>query len=63
MALFEDAPPAPKTPHRLGEDLAAISIDELKLRVELLQAEIARIEQAISHKENSKVSAAAFFKR
>ncbi len=61
----EDDPFAPvrKPPeHVLGQPLDDLSIEELKLRIEALKAEISRLEDAQRAKSASQVSAAAFFK-
>jgi len=52
-----------KKAHELGEDLALLSVGELRERVEALQAEIVRLEAAIRSKEASKSAADTFFKR
>jgi uncharacterized small protein (DUF1192 family) len=54
--------PKPKHEHVLGENLEAISLDELQLRVTLLAREIERIEAEISRKKLSRSAADAFFK-
>jgi uncharacterized small protein (DUF1192 family) len=54
--------PKSKHEHVLGENLEAVSLDELRLRVNLLQNEIARIEAEIKRKQASKHAADAFFK-
>ena len=58
----EDAP-RKKLRHEIGEDLSTLSLDELGDRIVLLEAEIARIEEAISTKKASAHVAASFFKR
>lgn len=62
MSLFDDVPKEKPVPHRLGEDLATLSIDELEARIELLQAEIVRLRTAIEGKTASRQAASAFFK-
>jgi uncharacterized small protein (DUF1192 family) len=54
--------PKPKHEHVLGENLEAISLDELNLRVKLLAREIERIEVEIARKQASRSAADAFFK-
>lgn len=61
--MDEEALRPKKKVHELGEDLALLSVGELRERVEALQAEIARLETAISSKEASKSAADTFFKR
>lgn len=45
------------------DDLSILSIDELRLRITSLQAEIARCESAIASKQDSMAAAEAFFKK
>jgi uncharacterized small protein (DUF1192 family) len=54
--------PKPKHEHVLGENLEAISLDELNLRVKVLTREIERIEAEIIRKQASRTAADAFFK-
>jgi uncharacterized small protein (DUF1192 family) len=54
--------PKPKHEHLLGENLEAISLDELQARVILLHNEIQRIEVEIKRKQVSRSAADAFFK-
>ena len=54
----------PVTPtHLIGEDLAALSVEELQLRISLLESEIIRLQQAINTKTASRLAADQFFKR
>jgi uncharacterized small protein (DUF1192 family) len=66
MARSDDevfgAPPKKKTFHEIGENLDTFSANELGERIELLQAEIARLENARTAKEASRAAAASFFK-
>jgi uncharacterized small protein (DUF1192 family) len=57
-----DELPKPKHEHVLGENLEAISVDELKFRVAALEREISRIQAEISKKQASRDAASAFFK-
>lgn len=59
----EDLPRKKKTVHEIGEDLAALSLDELAARVEQLLAEIERLQEAAKAKRTSADVAASFFKR
>ena len=63
MPLIEDEPPKKKTVHEIGEDLSKLSLFELADRIEMLKAEIARLEQAVQTKKASADHAATFFKR
>ncbi len=49
--------------HELGQPLDALSVDELSERIELLRAEIARLEAARENKSASRAAADAFFRR
>ena len=63
MGLFDDAPVEKPQPHRVGEDLARLSIDELETRIALLEEEIVRLRRSIADKSASRHTAASFFKR
>ena len=64
MPLFDDEEPTrKKVAHAIGEDLSALSLEELDARVALLKAEIARIEAAAEAKKASAQVADSFFKR
>ena len=63
MAIFDEEKPKKKLAHELGEDLGKLSLDELAERVDLLKAEIARVEATAAAKQASADIAAAFFKR
>ncbi|PSC06957.1 DUF1192 domain-containing protein [Alsobacter soli] len=58
----DDLPQRKPAQHVLGQDLSAMSVDELDERVEQLQAEIARLQEARRAKMASRDAAAAFFK-
>ncbi len=62
MALEDDAPP----PRRRRLDplpLDSLGIDELRLYIEELRGEIARVEADIGRKNSHRSAADAFFKR
>lgn len=63
MALMEDDRPQRKPRHQLGQELAALSVDELKTRIGELQTEIARIEAEMKAKGATKSAAEALFSR
>lgn len=54
----------PKRPiaHEIGSDLSAVSLEELRGRVALLEAEIGRIREEERRKRASREAAGAFFK-
>jgi len=62
MALFDDVPVEKSAPHKLGEDLARLSIDELNDRIGLLEAEVQRLREEIRAKAASRDAASSFFK-
>ena len=62
MANEDDDRPRRKITHEIGQDLSLLSLGELGERVALLQAEIARLEQAMAGKRASKDAANSFFK-
>lgn len=57
-----DDRPRPTLAHAIGEDLSALSADELDARVALLRTEIARLEEDRARKERHRSAAAAAFK-
>lgn len=63
MAILDEELPRKKKAHEIGEDLSALSLDELDERIELLKGEIRRIEEAVESKRASATAADAFFKR
>jgi uncharacterized small protein (DUF1192 family) len=62
--MFDDEPAGRRkaVSHEVGADLSAISVDELRERIRLLQAEIDRLEAEITRKDASRNAAASFFK-
>ncbi|MCB1542948.1 MAG: DUF1192 domain-containing protein [Methylobacteriaceae bacterium] len=56
------AAPKKKPEHEIGQPLDTLSVGELSERIELLKAEIERLEAAKSAKAASAAAAAAFFK-
>ncbi len=54
--------PRPKHIHILGEILESISLEELQLRVSVLEQEILRIQTEMQRKRVSRSAADAFFK-
>jgi uncharacterized small protein (DUF1192 family) len=63
MAQLDEEAPRKKVAHELGEDLSKLSLNELAGRVELLKAEIERIEAVVAAKRASADVAASFFKK
>ena len=63
MAHYDEDQPRKPVAWTVGEDLSRLSIDELGERIEILKAEIDRIEEAIVAKRASLGAADSFFKR
>ncbi|WP_274630515.1 DUF1192 domain-containing protein [Arvimicrobium flavum] len=63
MALFDDEPKKPARAHEIGQDLALLSVAELRERIGLLQGEIDRLEAELAAKGASKSAAEALFRR
>jgi uncharacterized small protein (DUF1192 family) len=49
--------------HEIGQDLALLSLKDIDERIEVLQAEIARLEDVRSRKDATKAAADAFFRK
>lgn len=62
MAIFEDDKPKRKLAHELGQDLSLLSVGDLDERVELLRAEIMRLEADMVAKRAFKSAADSLFK-
>jgi uncharacterized small protein (DUF1192 family) len=64
MAMSDDDDrPKKKVAHEIGQDLSLLSVDELTARIELLRAEIERLEADIKSKQSKRSAAEQFFKR
>jgi uncharacterized small protein (DUF1192 family) len=61
--IDEDDRPKKKVVHEVGQDLALLSVNELKERTALLKEEIGRLEAEIARKESSRNVADRFFKQ
>lgn len=59
--IADEEPRKPKVDHQLGCELAAISADELRVRITLLETEIGRIKAEIDRKEASRKAADSLF--
>jgi len=55
--------PKKKIVHEIGQDLALLSVNELRERIALLKDEIARLEASIAGKQASRSVADTFFKK
>jgi uncharacterized small protein (DUF1192 family) len=58
----DDDKPKQKVTHEIGQELALLSVFELRERIDLMREEIARLEAAAAAKDSAKDAAAAFFK-
>ena len=62
MSFFEEDRPARKIAHEIGSDLSLLSVDELAARIELLRAEIERLETEKQKKGASRSAAENLFR-
>jgi uncharacterized small protein (DUF1192 family) len=60
--MDENEEPKKISAHEVGMPLDTLSIDELELRIGLLEDEIVRLRNAIEHKSASRNAAEAVFK-
>ena len=64
MAVFDDDDrPKPKIAHEIGQDLSLLSVEEIKLRIALMQDEIKRLETDMAQKHAKRAAADQFFKK
>lgn len=61
--FFDELPKKKPTSHEIGQDLSAVSVEELNARIALLRSEIERIETERAKKEKAKSAADDIFKR
>ena len=62
MSLFDDDRPAKKIAHEIGSDLSLLSVDELAVRIDLLRAEIERLDAERIRKGASRSAAESLFR-
>jgi uncharacterized small protein (DUF1192 family) len=62
-AMDDEDRPKKKVVHEIGQDLALLSIKELKERIALLEEEISRLQASIASKQGSRSVADQFFKK
>jgi uncharacterized small protein (DUF1192 family) len=62
MAIEEEDKPRRKTAHEIGQDLSALSVEELAERIEVLKGEIARLTTALTMKRATRDAADKLFK-
>lgn len=58
----DDDRPEPPPVHVVGQDLSRLSVAELRARIELLHAEIGRVEEALRLKDDVRSAADSLFK-
>ncbi len=62
MSFIDDDRPQKKVTHEIGADLSTLSVDELRARVELLKAEIVRLEAEAASKTSTRSAAESLFR-
>jgi uncharacterized small protein (DUF1192 family) len=62
MSILDDDRPKKPVAHEIGSDLSMLSLDELKARIDLLQAEIVRLEQECASKASGRKAAENVFR-
>ena len=62
MSIFDDDRPQPPSAHEIGSDLSLLSVDELRIRIALLNSEIARLEEEIATKASGRKAAEGLFR-
>lgn len=63
MTFLDDDRPKKTPAAQPGENLADLSVDELKARIAIYQGEIERLEREIAAKEKHMKAAESFFRR
>jgi len=61
--IDDEERPKKKLVHEIGQELALLSVEELRDRILLLKEEIARLEAAMASKQASRNTADQFFKK
>ncbi len=62
MSMFDDDRPKKPAAHEIGSDLSLLSVDELTVRIALLQAEIGRLETERTKKASGRLAAENLFR-
>ncbi|CCM76336.1 DUF1192 domain-containing protein [Rhizobium mesoamericanum] len=62
MSFIDDDRPQKKVAHEIGADISTLSVDELRSRVELLKAEIVRLEAEAASKTSTRTAAESLFR-
>lgn len=60
--MFDDDKPKKLAPHEVGMPIDTMSVDELKERIGLLEAEVVRLKDAITARQKTKSAAESLFK-
>lgn len=60
--MFDDQPVKKPKGHEVGMPIDTLSVDELEERIGQLEAEIARLRQAIAARQQTKAAADSIFK-
>jgi uncharacterized small protein (DUF1192 family) len=63
MSFLDEEPKKKSKPHEIGQDLSLLSVAELGERIDILKAEIARLEAELAAKGSTKLAAEALFRR
>ena len=63
MAIESDEPRRKSSEIRIGEELSAVSVDELRERITALEAEIVRIRNTIQGREGTRSAAENLFRK
>lgn len=63
MGIFDDEPVKKVPTHTIGQSLASLSVDDLAERIQLLKAEISRLEGDMAAKSKSRQAADSIFSR
>lgn len=60
---MEEDVPKSRSHYTIGQDLSALSVEELKETIALLKEEIARLEHELKAKDTTRATADALFRR
>ncbi|RYE85082.1 MAG: DUF1192 domain-containing protein [Hyphomicrobiales bacterium] len=60
--MFDDEPVKKAKAHEVGMPIETMSVEELGERIEMLRAEIVRLEDAIAARQKTKAAADSLFK-
>ena len=63
MAMFDEEPRKPASAHVVGQDISLLSVDELSERIQLLKAEVERLEAERGKRGQTKSAAEALFRK